>query len=214
MADQRQGHGRPNSNRRGRGRSGGGNNNRRQNPLSRNIDSNGPEIKVRGNIVNVLEKYQSLARDAQAMGEHIAEENYLQHAEHYHRLMNEYQQQQQQQQQRGTQDQQRNDQKGGDSVRDAQTDSAGEPQNGARVLESEDSEAIIVDEIAAPEPDGESTVKSEPVAEEAEPAEEMAEEAEAPKKRTRKKAAAKKDADEPPAVAEAQEEPDADHVSA
>jgi hypothetical protein len=37
--------------------------------------------------MTVYEKYQLLARDASASGDRIAGENYLQHAEHYYRLM-------------------------------------------------------------------------------------------------------------------------------
>jgi hypothetical protein len=52
------------------------------------FDSNGPDIRVRGNAYQVLEKYLALARDASAAGDRIASENYLQHAEHYYRLIN------------------------------------------------------------------------------------------------------------------------------
>lgn len=53
---------------------------------SQNFDSNGPNIRVRGNAWQVLEKYQSFARDAAAAGDRVAAENYLQHAEHYYRI--------------------------------------------------------------------------------------------------------------------------------
>jgi len=43
---------------------------------------------VRGNAYQVLEKYLAMARDASAAGDRIASENYLQHAEHYYRLIN------------------------------------------------------------------------------------------------------------------------------
>lgn len=52
------------------------------------FDSNGPDIRVRGNAYQVLEKYLALARDANAAGDRIASENFLQHAEHYYRLIN------------------------------------------------------------------------------------------------------------------------------
>ncbi len=52
------------------------------------FDSNGPDIRVRGNAYQVLEKYLAMARDASASGDRIASENYLQHAEHYYRLIN------------------------------------------------------------------------------------------------------------------------------
>lgn len=72
-------------NRRMRGR---GNNNRKgPNPLSRNYESNGPDVKIRGNAQHIAEKYMTLARDAQATGDRVIAENYLQHAEHYNRII-------------------------------------------------------------------------------------------------------------------------------
>ena len=64
--------------------------NRKQHVPSKNetFDSNGPEVRVRGNAHQVLEKYLALARDAQAAGDRIAAENYFQHAEHYFRIIN------------------------------------------------------------------------------------------------------------------------------
>ena len=47
--------------------------------------------RVRGNLSTVLEKYKVLAKDAAAAGDHIGAENYLQHAEHYSRLINDRQ---------------------------------------------------------------------------------------------------------------------------
>jgi hypothetical protein len=58
------------------------------NVKSQTFDSSGPDIRVRGNAFQVLEKYLALARDANAAGDRIASENYLQHAEHYYRLIN------------------------------------------------------------------------------------------------------------------------------
>jgi hypothetical protein len=57
------------------------------NPLSRNFESNGPDVKVRGNAAHIAEKYVQLARDAQASGDSVMAENYLQHAEHYFRIV-------------------------------------------------------------------------------------------------------------------------------
>src|ERR1700756_2348073 len=54
------------------------------------FDSNGPDVRVRGNAYQVLEKYLALARDASSAGDRIAAENFLQHAEHYYRLINAY----------------------------------------------------------------------------------------------------------------------------
>ena len=50
------------------------------------FDSNGPDVRVRGNAWQVYEKYQSLARDAASAGDRVMAENYLQHAEHYYRI--------------------------------------------------------------------------------------------------------------------------------
>jgi hypothetical protein len=69
---------------------GRGNNNNRSkgpNPLSRNYESNGPDVKIRGNAQHIAEKYTTLARDAQSAGDRVMAENYLQHAEHYNRII-------------------------------------------------------------------------------------------------------------------------------
>lgn len=50
------------------------------------FDSNGPDVRVRGNAWQVYEKYQSLARDAASAGDRVMAENYQQHAEHYYRI--------------------------------------------------------------------------------------------------------------------------------
>jgi hypothetical protein len=71
----------------GGGSGGGGGKPQAQN-ANRAFDSNGPEgSKVRGNAQHVFEKYQQLARDASAAGDRVLGENYLQHAEHYFRLL-------------------------------------------------------------------------------------------------------------------------------
>lgn len=54
---------------------------------NQSFDSNGPDVRVRGNAWQVHEKYQSLARDAQMAGDRVAAENLLQHAEHYYRII-------------------------------------------------------------------------------------------------------------------------------
>jgi Domain of unknown function (DUF4167) len=69
-------------NRRGRGRG-----RKPQNPLARNYESNGPDVKIRGTAAHIAEKYMSLARDALASGDMVTAESYLQHAEHYNRII-------------------------------------------------------------------------------------------------------------------------------
>ena len=82
---------------RGRNNNGGGggsnnnnnNNNNRKgpNPLTRNYESNGPDVKIRGSAQQIAEKYATLARDAHSSGDRVMAENYLQHAEHYNRII-------------------------------------------------------------------------------------------------------------------------------
>lgn len=73
------------SNRRSRGRNnrgkGGGNN------RSQVFDSNGPEVRIRGTAHQICEKYEALAKDARSSGDAVLAESYLQHAEHYQRMI-------------------------------------------------------------------------------------------------------------------------------
>ena len=92
---------RPGQNKRSRGRNGGGggsggggggggpHHNRPRLPHRiQTFDSNGPNVKIRGNAYQVFERYVALAREAQASGDRVAAENLYQHAEHYFRVMN------------------------------------------------------------------------------------------------------------------------------
>ncbi len=72
-----------NNSRRGRSRNNG---KRHSSPNGRNFD--GGETKVRGTAKQVLDKYLALARDAASAGNRVASEGYLQHAEHYYRVLN------------------------------------------------------------------------------------------------------------------------------
>ncbi len=79
---------RPNQSNKNRSRGRNNNGGRKHvNPLSRNFESNGPDVKVRGNAAHIAEKYLQLARDAQSSGDSVMAENYLQHAEHYFRIV-------------------------------------------------------------------------------------------------------------------------------
>lgn len=69
------------------GGGGGGHNNGGGFNPNRTFDSSGPEIKIRGSASHVYEKYLQLARDANSGGDRVMAENYLQHAEHYYRIM-------------------------------------------------------------------------------------------------------------------------------
>lgn len=68
----------------GGGGGGGGNN---HNHGNRSLESNGPDVKIRGTAAQIYEKYAQYARDAQSGGDRVKYEALLQHAEHYYRVM-------------------------------------------------------------------------------------------------------------------------------
>ena len=70
-----------------RGRNNNNPNRKGPNPLTRSYESNGPDVKIRGSAQQIAEKYMQLARDAQSSGDRVMAENYLQHAEHYNRII-------------------------------------------------------------------------------------------------------------------------------
>ena len=70
------------------GGTGGGGGGKPQHNANRAFDSNGPDnVKIRGHAQHVFEKYQQLARDAFSSGDRVLAENYLQHADHYFRVL-------------------------------------------------------------------------------------------------------------------------------
>lgn len=84
------------SGRRGRnrgGNGGGGNRNRGGNVRAQVFDSNGPDVRIRGTAYQIHEKYAALAKDAASVGDRVLAESYLQHAEHYQRLINSWEEQ-------------------------------------------------------------------------------------------------------------------------
>jgi hypothetical protein len=65
------------------------NRNRQQLPQrSQSLDSNGPNVKIRGTPHQIFERYIALAREASTSGDRVAAENLYQHAEHYFRVIN------------------------------------------------------------------------------------------------------------------------------
>ncbi len=85
-------HGSSNRRQRGRGgsnnrRGGNGNQNGGGNSRSKVFDSNGPQVRIRGTAHQVVEKYEALAKDASSAGDRMLAESYLQHAEHYVRII-------------------------------------------------------------------------------------------------------------------------------
>ncbi len=63
------------------------NTNNNANIVNRVFDSAGPEGKVRGTPQQIVEKYSQLARDAQLSGDRVAAESFMQHSEHYSRML-------------------------------------------------------------------------------------------------------------------------------
>jgi hypothetical protein len=111
---------------------------------NRTFDSSGPEIKIRGSASHVYEKYLQLARDANSGGDRVMAENYLQHAEHYFRIMAAQQAQQAQYQaQQAAQNANRpaGEQPAGQVPQQANAPSFSLAENGADEEEGEDAEA-------------------------------------------------------------------------
>ncbi|MFO7855158.1 MAG: DUF4167 domain-containing protein [Paracoccaceae bacterium] len=75
------------------------------NVANRVFESAGPEGKVRGTPQQIIDKYEQLARDSQTSGDRVTAENFLQHAEHYARMLSAAQAEQQAQQERQAQQQ-------------------------------------------------------------------------------------------------------------
>src|SRR5579883_2755978 len=82
---------RPGPNKRPRGRNNGNNPHHHRGRMphrAQTFESNGPNVKIRGNAYQIFERYVALAREAALSGDRIAAENLYQHAEHYFRIMN------------------------------------------------------------------------------------------------------------------------------
>jgi len=90
---------RPSNKQRSRNKPGGSGNHNNQrrsmgNIVNRVFESAGPDGKVRGTPQQIIDKYQALARDAQVSGDRVAAESFLQHSEHYSRMLGEAMRQQ------------------------------------------------------------------------------------------------------------------------
>lgn len=78
------------ANRRSRNNRNNNNNRSKGGPNRAHVyDSNGPEVRIRGTAHQICEKYEALAKDARAVGDAVLAESYLQHAEHYQRIITE-----------------------------------------------------------------------------------------------------------------------------
>lgn len=107
-----------NNNKRPRGRQ--QSNKRPVNPKFQNFDSNGPDGRVRGNAQQVYEKYISLAKDC--TDDPVLAENFYQHAEHYHRILQAAQEwENQRREERGGDNNRQRNNRGRDDRNDAQS---------------------------------------------------------------------------------------------
>jgi hypothetical protein len=116
---------------RGRGRKPGGGGGGNQ--PNRTLESTGPDVKIRGSASHIYEKYLQLSRDAMSSGDRIGSESYLQHAEHYYRMLRAMQPQQMPQfEQRFGQDYDFEDEGAeGEEAEGAETPEGGEVEAGA-----------------------------------------------------------------------------------
>ena len=82
-----------NGRRRGRGGGAGGGGGARPPqgaPSGGNYTPNRGDNRQRGNANQLLEKYKSLARDAAQQGDRVTAEYFMQYADHYYRVLNDY----------------------------------------------------------------------------------------------------------------------------
>lgn len=97
---------------------------------NRVYESAGPEGKVRGTPQQIIDKYMALARDAQLSGDRVGSENFLQHAEHYARILIAVQEAQAERREQNQQNQQ--PQGGGQDAGDQNGGQRGERQDNRR----------------------------------------------------------------------------------
>lgn len=110
--------------------------------VNRALDSNGPDVRIRGTANQIYDKYQSLARDASSSGDRVKAESYLQHAEHYFRLIKNMQAQNTNQNNAHQNNAHSNapEQNGADQSESEQPDASAEPSE-STVPEGKDAEA-------------------------------------------------------------------------
>lgn len=87
---------------------------------------NRQDNRQRGNAAQLLEKYKSMARDAQLAGDRVQAEYYLQFADHYFRVLGENRSRFDEQNQRRPRDEEMDEQDGDEELADAGEESSGE----------------------------------------------------------------------------------------
>ncbi len=139
-----------------RSRSRGKNRNNRPqgNIINRVFDSSGPEGKVRGTPQQIIDKYQTLHRDAQLAGDRVNAENFQQHAEHYIRLLGEAQKEQEAR--REAQEAQQRERQKEREERDAQRNAEREERNADRKANKREKQEDTVGDLPRFVTEGES----------------------------------------------------------
>ena len=126
---------------------------------NQSFESSGPDVKVRGTVQQVLEKYLTLARDAHSSGDRVMAENYLQHAEHYNRIIATALAQQQQQFEGNRRDEDEEDLNEGGDNRFADNRIArneqDQPEQGNGAYDGEQPQPVIEAQPVAAQPAGE-----------------------------------------------------------
>lgn len=118
------------------------------NVVNRVFDSSGPEGKVRGTPQQIIDKYLALARDAQLSNDRVAEQSFLQHAEHYTRMLGEAQREQaERQQQFQPQQRQQNDEDRDQRDRDV----ADHVEPAPEIAAQDDQPAPVIEPVSQPE---------------------------------------------------------------
>jgi hypothetical protein len=134
---------RPSNKQRSRNKPGNNGHNQRRNIgniINRVFESAGPDGKVRGTPQQIIDKYQALARDAQVSGDRVTAESFLQHAEHYSRLLGEAQRQQMENRFAGQQDREDGQRGGGEGSEPQRQQAAEAPvASGLTTIDPEDS---------------------------------------------------------------------------
>lgn len=118
------------TNRRSRGRNNGNNRGKGVNNRAQVFDSNGPEVRIRGTAHQICEKYEALAKDSLSSGDAVMAESYLQHAEHYQRMIVSWNEQQQQaQKQNNSQQENQNISEDSVTIKGAENDDLALPES-------------------------------------------------------------------------------------
>ena len=128
------------------------NNNRDSHSPNRVYESAGPEGKVRGTPQQIIDKYQALARDYQLSGDRVMAENFLQHAEHYTRILVAAQEAQAERQAQQQANQAQHNNGGGQPQQGGQGNAQGGGQNGGRPQQATPPGADIVEVGSSDQP--------------------------------------------------------------